>query len=193
MRATPWPEGATTAPLLWQSNLSECYATIHDVPTSKLAQQTELSLVLLMDRPKQQMLLQVPNTKLNWKFHFGCRGDGREVADVLKSHGMEVQSLQNAGTMLFSFPPRVHDPMRIHVLEAQVDSALSKAAGGVWTKFNDIPYTEMWADDILWLPWFVESDDPVNFEGHFIFDGPPGPNSGLVAHNCQRVDAMEKE
>lgn len=196
MRATPWPEGCTAAPLLWQSQLSETYSTIHDVPTSSLSNQAELALVLLMDHPRKQLLLQVPDTQLGWRFHFGCvmEESSSIISAMLKqNHGIAVQSLRTAGTMLFSFP-RPHEPLRVQVLEACVDSSTTTTCGGgTWTKLDEIPYTDMWADDILWLPWFVESSGggaqtQVQLEGHFLFDGPPGPTSLLVAHNCQRLD-----
>ena len=77
--------------------------------------------------------------------------------------------------------------MRVHVFETQVDSANTAEESGTWTKWNEIPYTNMWADDIFWLPWFLTHEN-VEMEGHFLFDGPPGPDSALVAHNCQRLD-----
>lgn len=173
------------------------HVTIHEASTSVLANQTELALILLMDRAQGLILLQVPGTKLNWRFHFGCRIELKngnivetDVSDILQSHGMALlpSHVRKAGTMLFSFPAG-YDSMRVHVLEAAVDSSQATVdkVGGIWTKFGDIPYSEMWADDILWLPWFVEHET-VTFEGHFIFDNGPGPNSQLVAHNCQRTD-----
>lgn len=198
MKATPWPEGCATAPLLkpGQNSLSSSHFTIHDVPTTSLANQTELALIVLMDRSKREILLQVPGTKLNWRFHFGCPAvllengeiDTANIATELQRHSIQVppRDIRKAGTMLFSFP--VQDPLRVHVLEAAVDA--SQAVGGTWTSWDDIPYSDMWADDILWLPWFVteQRDRGVTFEGHFVFDGEPGPISQLVAHNCQRTD-----
>ena len=90
MRATPWPEGCTKAPLLNECGLSQSYSTIHELPTTLLANQRELSLVLLMDRPKQQILFQVPNTELGWRYHFGCvLQDKTDIAStLLNDHGI---------------------------------------------------------------------------------------------------------
>ena len=192
MRATPWPEGCTKAPLLNECGLSQSYSTIHELPTTLLANQRELSLVLLMDRPKQQILFQVPNTELGWRYHFGCvLQDKTDIAStLLNDHGIEIQStLREAGTMLFTFGTHNHDPMRVHILETQVDSTKTTTDCGIWTKWDEIPYTNMWADDIFWLPWFV-TDERVEMEGHFLFDGPPGSDSPLVAHNCHRLDTQ---
>ena len=38
----------------------------------------------------------------------------------------------------------------------------------LWHPVGDLPYHEMWADDIFWLPLVIEGD---RFEGRFQFDG----------------------
>ncbi len=41
-------------------------------------------------------------------------------------------------------------------------------AAPLWTPLNAIPFHEMWADDIHWLPGVLEGR---NFRGYFDFDG----------------------
>ena len=38
----------------------------------------------------------------------------------------------------------------------------------LWIPTDAIPYDEMWADDIYWLPQMLEGK---NFDGNFLFDG----------------------
>jgi 8-oxo-dGTP diphosphatase len=38
----------------------------------------------------------------------------------------------------------------------------------IWTPLESIPYEEMWADDIHWLPGVVSGG---TFRGYFHFDG----------------------
>ncbi len=38
----------------------------------------------------------------------------------------------------------------------------------LWTKLDRIPYHEMWADDVLWLPLLLQGK---RFSGRFVFDG----------------------
>ncbi|MFZ9964753.1 MAG: 8-oxo-dGTP diphosphatase [Terrimicrobiaceae bacterium] len=38
----------------------------------------------------------------------------------------------------------------------------------IWTRLDSIPYEEMWADDIHWLPGMIQGS---NFRGYFHFDG----------------------
>ncbi len=52
-------------------------------------------------------------------------------------------------------------------------------AAPLWFDFDAVPYEEMWADDILWLPMLFAGD---NFRGRFIFD-----DDLMVAHDVERV------
>ncbi len=38
----------------------------------------------------------------------------------------------------------------------------------LWTPLDAIPYPEMWADDVLWMPHLLEGR---SFDGRFLFDG----------------------
>lgn len=37
-----------------------------------------------------------------------------------------------------------------------------------WTPIDRIPYSEMWADDAIWLPLMLKG---IRFDGRFVFDG----------------------
>jgi 8-oxo-dGTP diphosphatase len=41
-------------------------------------------------------------------------------------------------------------------------------ADPLWYPLDKIPYAEMWADDIIWMPKMLEGHD---FSGRFLFDG----------------------
>ena len=123
--------------------------------------------------------------------------------------------------------------MRVHVFEAEAhseeepkpkpkpkpaqrkprdaDEAVGQASGGgSWHAFADVPYHQMWRDDIVWLPTLLSSASlakggerhrgggggdrsggggdgkrQICFEGHFLFDSSgPGPKAQLLNHNC---------
>jgi len=38
----------------------------------------------------------------------------------------------------------------------------------LWTRLGGIPYDEMWADDVIWLPILLRGG---RFKGRFVFDG----------------------
>ncbi len=48
-------------------------------------------------------------------------------------------------------------------------------AAPLWTPVTAIPYAEMWADDELWMPWFLEGRP---FTGRLLFD-----DDTLLAHH----------
>lgn len=53
----------------------------------------------------------------------------------------------------------------------------------LWTPLNDIPYHEMWADDIHWLPGVIEGRF---FRGYFLFDG-----ETMLTHEVNWVPSLE--
>ena len=48
-------------------------------------------------------------------------------------------------------------------IETETDEAIP-----MWLKISQIPYDEMWEDDIHWLPQMLEGQ---TFKGYFEFDG----------------------
>jgi 8-oxo-dGTP diphosphatase len=49
-----------------------------------------------------------------------------------------------------------------------------------WTPVDRIPYAEMWADDLLWLPLVL---DARSVSGRFVFDG-----DAMLDHDLRRLD-----
>ena len=50
----------------------------------------------------------------------------------------------------------------------------------LWTPIASIPYAEMWADDVLWIPLMLAGQ---RFDGRWIFDG-----DAIVDHVLDLVD-----
>jgi 8-oxo-dGTP diphosphatase len=59
------------------------------------------------------------------------------------------------------------------------EPAATAEAAPLWFDLDDVPYEEMWADDILWLPILFAGD---NFRGRFIFD-----DDAMLDHAVERV------
>jgi 8-oxo-dGTP diphosphatase len=51
----------------------------------------------------------------------------------------------------------------------------------LWTDIHAIPFDEMWADDIHWLPGILEGR---NFQGYFVFDG-----ERMLSHHVEWHDS----
>lgn len=153
---------------------------INDVSTKTLAGQRELALVLIVDRTKETVLLEIDND-LHWRYHYGVelpsslKGATEEewIRTNLEQHTdirLTDGNVRRAGTMLFSFqePPALsarsqqYAPMRVAVYVAETPPGASAAAGatgkhGTWHAFAEIPYDKMWHDDIVWLPILLAS------------------------------------
>ena len=178
--------------------------TIEDVPLKALFNGRELAMVVLTDRKARRVLLQVRNG-LGWRFHLGCVGvsmsadrhsevavearwAAAEEAAAAELGAADVRAdssaLRRAGVMLFSFPS--HPPLRVRVLEGALaedtTTTPSQQQPGVYYDFEHVPYDQMWADDIVWMPTLLASEGSY-FVGHFVFDGGPGAGSKLVRHN----------
>ena len=61
--------------------------------------------------------------------------------------------------------------IHVHVFTADAHSGEAREtdeAVPLWTPMGAIPYAEMWADDVLWLPRVLAGE---TVSGYFIFDG----------------------
>mmetsp|Transcript_153471 Transcript_153471/g.491900 ORF Transcript_153471/g.491900 Transcript_153471/m.491900 type:complete len:298 (-) Transcript_153471:64-957(-) len=159
--------------------------TVADVPKAMLSDARELAMVVLVDRKRSRVLLEVPNT-LGWRLHFGCSApdDDLRVAALteLTASGIEVDELCEKGLMLFTFCNVVVAPIRVRVFEAMLRSSTSH---GRFFDFGDVPYDRMWADDVVWMPALLLSGLP--FSGRFVFDCPPSATSRLILHNYESM------
>jgi 8-oxo-dGTP diphosphatase len=77
--------------------------------------------------------------------------------------------LRKGGENLFQFT----DGYSIHVHVFTADDFLgepteTEEAVPIWAPVTDIPYGEMWEDDVLWIPLLLSG---TAFEGRYIFDG----------------------
>jgi len=184
---------------------ADFYHTINDVPFEFLMQ-GENHMAVIVDRSRRRVLLKIPNDR-GWRFHFGvarntqyCRDPEavkRDVADSVRralnldESAQSSMSLRPAGLMLFSF--RRHAPLKVHVWEWSPDkdqAASLKQGIGVWYDFGDVPYQSLWADDVFWMPTLLREEGSY-FEGHFVFDGPPGPTSKLLKHSYNTFPLKE--
>ncbi len=90
----------------------------------------------------------------------------REVQEELL---ITPSGLEHRGQLLFQFVDGYS--IHVHVFSAtdcdgeprETDEAIP-----LWTDLGHIPYEEMWADDVIWLPLMLAG---TPFLGRFIFDG----------------------
>lgn len=91
------------------------------------------------------------------------------VREVREELGITVTGLTLAGTLSFQFVDGL--ALFVHVFRASgiIGTPVeTPEATPLWTAIPEIPYDQMWADDIFWLPHLIEGR---RFEGRFDFDG----------------------
>ncbi len=73
--------------------------------------------------------------------------------------------------------------LHVHVFSAtgcQGHAQETDEAIPLWTPLDRIPYSEMWADDAIWLPKMLRGEA---FFGRFVFDG-----DAMLDHELRSVD-----
>jgi len=86
----------------------------------------------------------------------------------------------------FEFPPGVTDKQTMHVYlctEWQGEPAETEEMAPKWFKTSEIPYDDMWQDDIVWLPLVLRDK---KMHGHFTFDH----NETMLAAEFTLVDKV---
>jgi len=90
----------------------------------------------------------------------------REVEEEL---GITPHGLAERGELRFQFTDGYS--IHVHVFSATGYAGRpreTEEAIPLWFAFDAVPYEEMWADDVLWLPRLI-AGEPVG--GRFVFDG----------------------
>ena len=91
------------------------------------------------------------------------------VRETSEEVGLTPLDVQNRGELHFQFADGYSLHCTVFVANeytgelVETDEALP-----IWTPLESIPYEEMWADDIHWLPGVVSGG---TFRGYFHFDG----------------------
>lgn len=91
------------------------------------------------------------------------------IRETLEEVGLRATNLREMGQLHFQF----RDGLALHCTVFRTDEFSGKAietdeAIPMWIKICQIPYDEMWEDDIHWLPQMLEGQ---TFKGYFEFDG----------------------
>lgn len=90
----------------------------------------------------------------------------REVQEELHVTPLDPK---HRGELLFQFTDGYS--IHVHVFRAtryEGTPTETDEAVPLWFPIEEVPYAEMWADDIIWLPALI-ADRPVG--GRFVFDG----------------------
>ncbi len=91
------------------------------------------------------------------------------VRETSEEVGLTPLNVQNRGELHFQFADGYSLHCAVFVAhEYTGDLIETDEALPIWTPLDSIPYDEMWADDIHWLPGVIAGG---TFRGYFHFDG----------------------
>ena len=91
------------------------------------------------------------------------------VRETSEEVGLTPLDVQNRGELHFQFADGYSLHCTVFVSNEYTGELLeTDEALPIWTPLESIPYEEMWADDIHWLPGVVSGG---TFRGYFHFDG----------------------
>ena len=92
------------------------------------------------------------------------------IREVLEETGLRVRGPRRHGVLDHYFGDRSAPAWSVHVFSAtEFDGEPVGGEEGElrWFPLGEIPYGEMWEDDLYWLPLLLEGRD---FDGSFYFD-----------------------
>lgn len=91
------------------------------------------------------------------------------IRETEEEVGLRARNPREVGVLHFQFTDGLALHCTVfHATEFSGVATETDEAIPIWTKIGDIPYHEMWEDDIHWLPQMLAGQ---TFSGHFEFDG----------------------
>ncbi len=91
--------------------------------------------------------------------------------EVQEECGINVSKMEQVGTIDFTFQndPKILEVHIFKVTDFTGEPEETEEMKPQWFKNDQIPYEQMWSDDIHWLPLLLAGK---KFKGSFLFDRP---------------------
>lgn len=122
-----------------------------------------------------------------WNGFGGKLADGETIEqaahrEIFEEAGIKCDGLQKAGVIDFEFKGKP-EILQVHIFKADNYSGSIKETEEMkpqWFDVSEIPFKDMWPDDIYWLPMFL---DGKKFKGKFVF----GESDAIIENELQEV------
>ncbi|KAM8824146.1 oxidized purine nucleoside triphosphate hydrolase [Synchiropus picturatus] len=105
--------------------------------------------------------------------------------ELLEESGLTVDALEKVGNIKFEFVGETQ-LLDVHVFRADSyngDPTESEEMRPQWFDRDKIPFSQMWADDVLWFPLLLQHK---KFVGYFKFQG----HDVILSHTLAEVEAL---
>jgi 8-oxo-dGTP diphosphatase / 2-hydroxy-dATP diphosphatase len=99
--------------------------------------------------------------------------------------GIEAAQLEKSGILNFEFRGS-SEILEVHVFKSESFSGEPKESEEMkpkWFFIDEIPFREMWPDDIYWFPLFLRNK---KFKGDFVF----GEGDAVLSHTLIEVESL---
>ncbi|XP_040010221.1 7,8-dihydro-8-oxoguanine triphosphatase isoform X1 [Xiphias gladius] len=105
--------------------------------------------------------------------------------ELQEESGLTVDALEKVGNLKFEFVGETQ-LLDVHIFRADTyngDPTESDEMRPQWFERDQIPFSEMWADDILWFPLMLQKK---KFVGYFKFQG----HDVILSHKLEEVEEL---
>lgn len=112
-----------------------------------------------------------------WNGFGGKVGDNESIEEAARRElreecGLYAEYMEKAGILHFDFQDPSRKPLEVHVFRVEDysgDPAETEEMCPQWFHVDEIPFKDMWPDDLYWIPIFMKRR---KFRGRFLFDKP---------------------
>ena len=134
-----------------------------------------------------------------WNGFGGKLGEGETVEkaalrELEEECGIKALHMEKLGVLEFAFE---NDPKKLetHVFRVndfEGDPLESDEMRPQWFNIDEIPFVQMWPDDIYWMPLFLKGH---LFRGKFLFDRPSDQDysAKIISQELARVEELGVE
>lgn len=91
--------------------------------------------------------------------------------ELKEETGIEASDMKKVGIIDFSFEndPKILEVHIFKVINFEGNPTESEEMKPEWFSFENVPFDQMWSDDIFWFPFLLGNK---LFKGNFLFDRP---------------------